>query len=226
MSYDETPSQQRSSRRRALQQRRRDEQGQRRRKIQALAAGGLVLGVGATATLAAWTDEETTTGNFTTGQFGLESNTSGSDWESTETIHFENTALAPGHSVYAPVVLRLSPDTTVDGDITVSGQGETDGLNAALGFRAVTVEPVADVTEMNCSAETFDAYDSYVFEENGEYVSMSGEANAPTTQHLPAGEAETVAYCFEVQLDPEATNDTQQLTADYSWTFHAQSVAP
>ena len=112
------------------------------------------------------------------------------------------------------------------GDITVTESCETDGLNAALGFRAVTVEPASDVTEMSCSAGAFDSYDSYVFEENGEYVSMSGEANAPTTQHLPVGAAETVAYCFEVRLDPEATNETQQLTADYSWTFHAQSVTP
>lgn len=225
MSRDETPSQHRSSRR-ALRQRRRDGQGQRRRKIQALAAGGLVLGVGASATLAAWTDEEMTTGQFTTGEFALEANTLGKDWESTETIHFENTALAPGHSVYAPVVLRLSPDTTVDGDITVSGLGDTEGLNTALRFRAVTVDPVTDATDMTCTEGTFDSYDSYVFGENGEYVSMSGAADASTTQHLQVGEGETVAYCFEVQLDPEATNETQNLTADYSWTFHAQSVTP
>lgn len=225
MSHDDTVRQISSSRR-AQKQRRRDEKGQRRRKIQALAAGGLVLGVGATATLAAWTDKEMTVGEFTTGQFALEANTLGNEWESTETIHFENTALAPGHSVYAPVVLRLSPDTTVDGDITVSGLGDTDGLNTALRFRAVTVDPVADVTQMNCSADTFGSNNSYVFKKSGEYVPMSGAANASTIQRLPVGEADTVAYCFEVQLDPEAPNETQNLTADYSWTFHAQSVTP
>ena len=223
---DEDTVRQNSSSRRALKQRRRDERGQSRRKIQALVAGGLVLGVGATATLAAWSDEETTGGEFTTGQFALEANTLGNDWESTETMHFEDVSLAPGQSVYAPVVLRLSPDTTVDGNITMSGLGDTDGLNTALRFRAVTVDPVSDVTQMDCSADTFGSYDSYVFEENGEYISMSGAANASTTQRLPVGEAETVAYCFEVQLDPEGPNETQNLTANYSWTFHAQSVTP
>lgn len=227
MSHDDT-ARQSSSSRSALRQRHRDEQGQRRRKIQALAAGGLVLGVGATATLAAWNDTETTTGTFAAGQFVLEANTSGDDWESTKTMNFENTVLAPGHSVYSAVVLRSSADTSVDGEVTVSGQGAPDGLNQSLGFRAVTVDPAKNADAVSCEAETFSSSNTYVFGSDTEYASMSGEVQSDPSQPqaLASHQSETIAYCFEVQLDPEATNETQNLTADYSWTFNAQSVTP
>ena len=225
MSYDETPPQHRSSRR-ALKQRSREERGQRRRKIQALAAGGLVLGVGATATLAAWTDQETTAGSFASGEFALESNTVGAQWASTEKMGFQNIKLAPGQSVYAPVVLRSSPETTVDGEVTVSGTGQADGLNPSLRFRAVTVDPVENAAALNCTADTFSSASGYVFGSKDGYVSMSGDVQSDSLQALASHQSETIAYCFEVQLDPEANNDTQNLTADYSWTFNAQSVTP
>jgi|GEM_PF-919910 len=223
MSNLETVPQHGSSRR-AAQQRRRDERKQRRRKIQALAAGGLVLGVGASATLAAWTDYETAAGEFVTGQFNLEANTGGVQWSNNNEMRFQDVALAPGQSVYAPIVLRSSTDTTVDGDVTVSGSGATDGLNSALGFRAVTVAPADSADEVECSPETFRTENDYVLTSDGDYVSMSGEVQAETSQLLKAQSAETIAYCFEVQLDPDADNETQDLLADYTWTFHAQSI--
>lgn len=47
-------------------------------KARALLAGGLVLGVGAAVTLAAWTDNEWVRGVFGTGTFGIEGSTDGS----------------------------------------------------------------------------------------------------------------------------------------------------
>ncbi|MGO2139648.1 MAG: SipW-dependent-type signal peptide-containing protein [Leucobacter sp.] len=46
-------------------------------KARALLAGGLVLGVGAAVTLAAWTDNEWVRGVFGTGTFGIEGSTDG-----------------------------------------------------------------------------------------------------------------------------------------------------
>lgn len=221
MSHVETPRENRSSRR-ALQERRRAERGQRRRKIQALAAGGLVLGVGASATLAAWTDKAMSTGQFTAGQFAIEANT-GSDWNSTDEMQFENAPMAPGQSVYASVALRSSVNTTVDGEVTVHGKGTAQGLAPYLQFRAVTVKSAG--AEFKCSAEAFD-FGDYVVGSETEYVAMSGDATAHTTQHLAAQQAATITYCFEVQLDPAASNETQKLTADYTWKFHAQSIIP
>ncbi|WP_255808456.1 SipW-dependent-type signal peptide-containing protein [Leucobacter aridicollis] len=47
-------------------------------KARALLAGGLVLGVGAAVTLAAWTDNEWVRGVFGTGTFGIEGSKDGS----------------------------------------------------------------------------------------------------------------------------------------------------
>lgn len=224
MSYEETPSQHLPSRR-ALKQRRRDGQGQRRRKIQALATGGLVLGFGATATLAAWSDQETTSGTFSTGAFAIEAD-AGHGWSSTHEMQFEAALMHPGQSVYAPVALRSSPDTSVDGIVTVSGAGSQEGLAPYLNFRAITVDPTDTTAEVSCSVETFDAAsaDDYLFGSVTDYVTMSQDATAHTTQHLRSQQAETISYCFEVEFDAEAPNDTQDLSADYSWKFNAQSI--
>lgn len=221
MSNIETLPQDRSARRASQ---RRAERKQRRRKIQALAAGGLVLGVGASATLAAWTDHQTTAGEFTTGQFALEANTHGTEWTNSNEMQFEDVALAPGQSVYAPVVLRSSADTTVEGTVTVSGSGATDGLNSSLRFRSVTVAPAASAADVSCSADTFTAANDPVFTSDGGYLAMNGDVQAETGQRLEARQAETITYCFEVQLDADAGNDTQDLSADYTWTFNAQSI--
>ena len=54
------------------------ERGRRARIWRALLAGGLVLGVGATATLAAWNDSEVATGSFAASVFDTESQSAGS----------------------------------------------------------------------------------------------------------------------------------------------------
>lgn len=226
MSYRETLSQHHSSRR-ALRQYHRDEQRQLRRKVQALVAGGLMLGFGATATLAAWNDQATTMGQFNTGEFAIEASTVGNVWSSTDQMQFETAEMYPGQRVYAPVSVRSSVDSSVDGEVTVSGAGSQDGLAPYLHFRTITVVPNASASEMDCSAAAFETASpaDYVFGSNTEYVTMSGENTAPTTQRLQAQQAETIAYCFEVQLDSEAPNETQNLSTDYSWKFYAQSIA-
>lgn len=51
-----------------------------RRKVLAVLAGGLVLGVGAAITLAAWNDSEFATGTFTAGSFNLQGSTDGTTY--------------------------------------------------------------------------------------------------------------------------------------------------
>ena len=79
------------------------------KQARALLAGGLVLGIGASATVAAWTDTETGSGEFQAGAFLLEANIDGS-WSSTRQMTFDAGAMYPGSVVYAPVRLRTSPD--------------------------------------------------------------------------------------------------------------------
>ena len=52
----------------------------RRRKISAILAAGMVLGVGTTATLAAWNDSEYAQGSFAAGTFNLEGSTDGTTY--------------------------------------------------------------------------------------------------------------------------------------------------
>lgn len=52
----------------------------RRRKAQAVTAGGIVLGIGAIVTLAAWNDSEFAEGLFGSGDFNLEVSTDGEDF--------------------------------------------------------------------------------------------------------------------------------------------------
>lgn len=105
----------------------------RRRKVSALLAAGLVLGLGATATLAAWNDSEFASGTFSAGTFDLEGSTNGITWAQHDsggaaaTLSFTvNPAnLAPGDVVYAPFAVRLAANNSTDASLTVSAVTST-----------------------------------------------------------------------------------------------------
>lgn len=97
-------------------------------KARAVLAGGLVLGVGAAITLAAWTDDEWATGLFGSGTFGIEGSTDGTAFadhpteadaaELDFTVAADN--LAPGDVVYAPFAVQLERDSTYDAEVTIA----------------------------------------------------------------------------------------------------------
>src|SRR5699024_10565703 len=96
------------------------------RKVKALLAGGLVLGVGAAVTLAAWTDQEWAQGIFGTGSFNIESSTDGTNFNDHESegdaaeLSFDMPAaenLSPGDTIAAPFVLRLAAGSTYDATV-------------------------------------------------------------------------------------------------------------
>lgn len=129
----------------------------RRRRARALLAGGLVLGVGAAVTLAAWNDSEFATGTFTAGTYNLQGSTNGTDFTDHATAAtaapiaftapFDN--LSPDDVVYAPFWLRLAPGTTEGADLTLTGLDSTDSggaTNSAALAWAVYELPAADAT--------------------------------------------------------------------------------
>nr|WP_269212007.1 SipW-dependent-type signal peptide-containing protein [Zhihengliuella flava] len=97
-------------------------------------AGGLVLGVGAAVTLAAWTDSEFAEGLFTAGSYNLEGSDDGVTYADQDTADgalslsfstlFDN--LTPGDTTYASYWLRLDADTTTDATVTPAGVTGTD----------------------------------------------------------------------------------------------------
>src|SRR5690606_36043801 len=120
-----------------------DMQSSRRNKIYAVLAGGLVLGVGAAVTLAAWNDSEFATGTFRAASFAFEGSADGITWgehttegaaaDLTFTANFDN--LSPDDVVYAPYALR--PTSTSDADLTAVAPVVTGDLNGQLSFDSV-----------------------------------------------------------------------------------------
>lgn len=121
----------------------------RARKRKAILAGGVVLGLGAAVTLAAWSDDVFADGLFNTGTIELDGNvtdtadvTNGSNgWETydgpdalpaddTGVLAFASRpqTLVPDEPVYAPIALRLSNLTTIDAtEILLSSVAITNG---------------------------------------------------------------------------------------------------
>jgi predicted ribosomally synthesized peptide with SipW-like signal peptide len=111
------------------------------RKLRAILAGGLVLGVGAAITLAAWNDSEFATGTFTAGQFNLEgSTTSGAsgfadhDTAGTAAVVFDvadHGNVSPGDVLYEPFWVRLAANTTSAATLNLAGISPGAGGNEA-----------------------------------------------------------------------------------------------
>lgn len=188
-------------------------------------AGGIAFGIGASATMAAWNDTESGTAEFQAGEFLLEANIDGT-WDATRQMTFAAGALYPRAVSYAPVRLRTTPNTTVAGDLTVTGTGRTSGSGAladSLEYRAV-IQPVTGATAPTCAASAFTASATYAFGSAGSWQAMSPGVTSPTTRRLQAGQGSTLQYCFEVRLRSDAPNTVQGSRAGYTWTWDATSV--
>ena len=141
----------------------------RRRKLLAITSGGLVLGIGAAITLAAWTDRESARGDFNAGEFGLESSDDGTNFTDTTApneplvLTFDSLAdnLSPNDSASATYAIRLdrsaSYTASVSGDVEASGSA-ADNLSysvqrvsdmsgsSAVGEALISTEPVTSTT--------------------------------------------------------------------------------
>lgn len=127
-----------------------------RRKIYATLAGGLVLGVGAAITLAAWNDSEFATSDFAAGTFVFQGSTDGTSFSDhpsegaaaqlSFSTGFDN--LSPNDVVYAPYALRLDSSSTVAADLSAVAPVLTGTLTD------LTFDSVA-TTSFGCDATAF-----------------------------------------------------------------------
>lgn len=136
----------------------------RLRKRKALLAGGAVLGLGATMTLAAWTDDVWVSGSFTAGKFNVQGSVdSGVTWTEYNTSGTAGTlpftvpvtAMSPGDSVFAPLHLRVDPSAnSYNAAVTVptapTGPAVGEPANSAF-FSALRVT-LYSVAAGNCSS--------------------------------------------------------------------------
>ncbi|UWF76725.1 MULTISPECIES: SipW-dependent-type signal peptide-containing protein [Microbacterium] len=202
----------------------------RRRKVLAVLAGGLVLGVGAAVTLAAWNDSEFATGTFTAGSFNLEGSTTGrfnasygdhnvDNGDAAASLVFQlpetAAAMSPGDVVYAPFWVRLDETTTNDATLVPDGTtAGTGGNEANLSYTVRAIAPAA----------TCDATAAGTLIASGSTLSaQTGATSVPLTKGAAAGAPGTaVQLCFAVTA---GEGITQGASATATWKFTATSTA-
>ncbi|MGO2139646.1 MAG: SipW-dependent-type signal peptide-containing protein [Leucobacter sp.] len=189
-------------------------------KVRALLAGALVLGVGGSMTLAAWTDTETAQGTFAASKFGIQGSTDAATFAdhpasapAALSFAIAPTAMSPGTTTYARFVVRTTTDTTVPGSVALGGATVTGtGLGAYLKYGVRTVPAGSQ-----CTSATY-ASGTVVVAADSALSAAAGSAQA-----LAAAGGAPVTYCFAVTLPDGTPNAAQGLTATATWTFTGTS---
>jgi predicted ribosomally synthesized peptide with SipW-like signal peptide len=220
----------------------------RRTKTMAFLSGGLVLGLGVTATLAAWTDSEWVFGGgngtgpgLGTSTFEVEQNVTSpyavAGFTQNETspgqdLTFSPGALAliPGNTVYAPVALRTVAGS-VAGTLALqdsepaagTANAAVDANNVLLG--ALNLRVATSATSATCDATAFTAGTTIA-------SGLLATAEPTTTQAVGANSTSVQYYCFEITLPATPTLPTgvtldqlQGRAVTPAWEFVGTSVA-
>jgi len=189
-------------------------QRRRRPRLRAVLAGGLVLGIGVTATVAAWTDTEYSVATFTAGTFSIVGATDGSTFTdhasapgATLSFAVAPTALVPNTTVYALYSVKTAA-TSVAGTVQLTADAaNSTGLGTYLTYG------VTSIAGTTCSSGTFGAGTVIVATASATTVGASG------TQSLSAAGGSVVNYCFAVTLPSSAPNAAQGTTLTAHWIF-------
>ena len=194
----------------------------RSRKFKAILAGGIVLGVGAAVTLAAWTDDEWAEGVFGAGSFNVQGSTDGTTFTDHESeggaaaLTFDLNGgdnMSPGDTVAAPFVLRLDGPTTYDATVALTSAAG-GGDNAA----ALTYEIVQVASAGECSAT---ATGSSVVPAGTALDSTTGAADFDLSAGAGTATGDPVSLCFKVTAG-DSLEQGQNTTAQ--WQFTATSA--
>ncbi|MFC6354636.1 SipW-dependent-type signal peptide-containing protein [Luethyella okanaganae] len=192
-------------------------------RLRAVLAGALVLGVGATLTMAAWTDTEYASGSFAASTFSTESMTATTSWGSHDTapgaalLAFNASAMSPGASAFAWVNVRTTSPTTVSGTITLDSVAPSGALVPALEYRAVRTA----ATTTNCDSTAFTG-GTFIAGGASTYIAAGSVPASPVSSPLAAAGGE-VRFCFEVRVIASAANTFQGTTATLVWKLGATS---
>ncbi|MGC0365559.1 putative ribosomally synthesized peptide with SipW-like signal peptide [Rhodococcus sp. 27YEA15] len=203
-----------------------------KRKIRALLAGGLVLGIGAAVTLAAWSDNVFGKTEFSTTSWNIQgsfSNTGTPVWNEYATADdagvfsftLEPLDLVPGVPVHAPVSLRIGPDPSgSNANVQLLGAtGGTGDLAAALRY---SVYQGVSASECNQGDLTAAGASAWVGTASNPVALSVGSA---TDDLLLSGDQTAVNLCFAVTLPEDADPVTLsgQTTGELVWQFAGTS---
>lgn len=197
----------------------------RSRRIRALLSGGLVLGVGVSVTMAAWTDTEVASGAFGTSVFGTQSSVdAGSQWADNTTtaavLNFGLGGFSPTVSKYATLQIRTVPNS-VSGKAAIGAvqlDGATD-LRDALRVRVVwfTDNRACALTAFTGAQFVIGTAAGGVALATTSTVQADLGAAAGPTLHGPA-----TTLCFEVSL-PAGPPTLQGKSVTATWTVTTTS---
>jgi len=198
----------------------RDARRARNRRLKAILAGGLVLGVGAAVTLAAWNDSEFAQGEFTAGAFNLEGSIDGAAYaehdalESAAELVFSvpTLNLSPNDVVSAPFAIRLDDTTTNPANAVVSAPlagttGSVDNLSYSL-TRTTTFGCGGTVSATLVPAAT-------------PVGTVPGTPAVPLLQGAAGVAGAPVFVCFTVTAGPDLVPSQ---TGTATWEFLATSI--
>ena len=186
-------------------------------RIRALLAGGLVLGTGATSTLASWNDGEYATGSFTAARFGIEGKLPAeTDYgkhtgSNAAVLGFTPavTGLLPGATAYAAFAVRATSGS-IAGSVRLTAGTPTGALtDLRYGVRTVS-------TPAQCNASGYPGGTSVILDNS------TLDTSAGVSQTL-AADRTPVYYCFAISLPVGASNSMQSQSRAQSWQFVATS---
>jgi len=194
------------------------ERGLKSKRVRAILAGGLVLGVGAAITLAAWNDSEFATGIFAGGAFSIEGSTDGTAFteHATEaaaadlTFELDADNLAPSEPVYAGFAVQLTAASTYAATVDITASS-ADPIASSLTYSLV------ETTTFGCDADAFAAGDALVTD--------AATTTSTAADIFTLGAVTTPVFlCFEVT--PSATLPQASPEGTVVWEFAAESTTP
>lgn len=184
-------------------------------RLRALLSAGMVLGLGAVGTLAAWTDESTATATFTAGTIDLKLKTlpDGTLADSVAMTSLDMAAMYPGVSKAAMVQVSNSGSVPLSYTLAGSAIAGAAGLGGTLGT-SLLVGVYSNGAASN-SATTGSCTGTRIGTAD---VALAGALVESPRALAPAS---TEDLCLVVSLPATAANNLQGTSATASFTFNA-----
>lgn len=185
-------------------------------------AGGLVLGLGFSVTMAAWTDTEVASGSFGASVFGTQSSVNaGLQWADNTGIPavlaFPIGGFSPTVTKYAALNLRTIPNSLA-GTASLGAAVITadTGLVSGLQLRVVRYAGTGA-----CSSDAFTAGASYIVGTSA--VAAALTAPGTQTSALTAAQGAVTTLCFQVSMPSGASTTFQGKSLTATWTVTSTS---
>lgn len=188
------------------------------RKIAAVLAGGLVLGIGAATTMAAWTDSQYAKATFTAGVFKLESSADGSTWAKHTSnlpvkLSMGTAGMSPGVSGFGFLDVRTTSESDLAGTAALLPATVVNGSSDMVGALEFRAKALAG--GVACNASALGA---------APYTAVTGLPTGLGGQVLAAASGNVVRFCLEVRMKTWAPSSIQGESTNLTWAVQGTST--